>query len=316
MATKNFYLFLVGISCCLFFTSACETLKLKGRSEGPTSPPQQVETAEPVAPPPQAEAPEFLQKESPKLGLILGGGGALAYGHIGLLQELEDNKIPIHSMVGIEWGALVGGAYALEGKAHSVEWKLLKLPGDAFANKSFFSSGDSAPKVTQFKSFLNGVFAKANTGDLEIPFACPYSNLAKGVSGISRSGLLKNIVKACWVSEPHFKIDLVASNSSAVLAAADRLRSQGAELIVYIDVLSRNNPLSSKDRYKHRGSTIQWLNLKSSLSDLKGRGVDEVIALPLGDYRINSYKSLRSIIRTGQLKSKSPVKDIVKKYAY
>ena len=54
------------------------------------------QTREPEAAiaPTEIQKPTFLQVKAPKLGLILGGGGALAYAHIGLLHEFEKQKIP------------------------------------------------------------------------------------------------------------------------------------------------------------------------------------------------------------------------------
>lgn len=44
--------------------------------------------------------------------LVLSGGGAKGFAHIGVLQALEENDIPIDYIVGNSMGALVGGMYA------------------------------------------------------------------------------------------------------------------------------------------------------------------------------------------------------------
>jgi len=46
------------------------------------------------------------------IGLALEGGGALGIAHIGVLQWMEDNQIPIDRIAGTSMGALVGGLYA------------------------------------------------------------------------------------------------------------------------------------------------------------------------------------------------------------
>lgn len=48
-----------------------------------------------------------------KIGLALGGGGAKGLAHIGVLQALEEEKIPIDLLAGTSMGALVAGVYAL-----------------------------------------------------------------------------------------------------------------------------------------------------------------------------------------------------------
>jgi NTE family protein len=47
-----------------------------------------------------------------KVGLVLSGGGAYGYAHIGVLKALEENNIPIDYITGTSAGALVGGMYA------------------------------------------------------------------------------------------------------------------------------------------------------------------------------------------------------------
>ncbi len=48
----------------------------------------------------------------PRIGLVLGGGGARGAAHIGVLRELERMRIPIDAIVGTSMGAIVGGLYA------------------------------------------------------------------------------------------------------------------------------------------------------------------------------------------------------------
>src|ERR1700755_450469 len=48
----------------------------------------------------------------PKVGLVLEGGGALGFAHIGVIQWLEEHRIPVSYIAGTSMGGLVGGAYA------------------------------------------------------------------------------------------------------------------------------------------------------------------------------------------------------------
>jgi NTE family protein len=48
----------------------------------------------------------------PRVGLVLGGGGARGVAHIGVLRELERQRIPIDAIAGTSMGAIVGGLYA------------------------------------------------------------------------------------------------------------------------------------------------------------------------------------------------------------
>ena len=48
----------------------------------------------------------------PKIALVLSGGGARGFAHIGVLRALRRMQIPIDMVVGTSMGAVVGGAYA------------------------------------------------------------------------------------------------------------------------------------------------------------------------------------------------------------
>ena len=48
----------------------------------------------------------------PRIGLVLGGGGARGAAHIGVLEVLEKLRIPVDCVAGTSMGALVSGAYA------------------------------------------------------------------------------------------------------------------------------------------------------------------------------------------------------------
>lgn len=69
------------------------------------------------------------QNERPRIGLVLGGGGARGAAHIGVLRELERMRIPIDAIAGTSMGAMVGGLYAsgastteLVEMAGSIDW--------------------------------------------------------------------------------------------------------------------------------------------------------------------------------------------------
>jgi len=48
----------------------------------------------------------------PRIGLVLGGGGAKGAAHIGVIKVLEEMRIPIDCIAGTSMGSIVGAAYA------------------------------------------------------------------------------------------------------------------------------------------------------------------------------------------------------------
>ena len=57
----------------------------------------------------------------PRIGLVLGGGGAKGAAHVGVLRVLEEMRIPVDCIVGTSMGALVGGTYATGMSADELE---------------------------------------------------------------------------------------------------------------------------------------------------------------------------------------------------
>ncbi len=60
-----------------------------------------------------------------KIGLALSGGGARGLAHIGVLQVLEENHIPVDAIAGTSIGAIVGGLYASGFSAKEI-WKIAR----------------------------------------------------------------------------------------------------------------------------------------------------------------------------------------------
>ncbi|MCA3008552.1 MAG: patatin-like phospholipase family protein [Phycisphaerales bacterium] len=50
--------------------------------------------------------------DRPRLGLVLSGGGARGIAHVGVLQVLEELRVPVDVVAGTSMGAIVGGLYA------------------------------------------------------------------------------------------------------------------------------------------------------------------------------------------------------------
>ncbi len=50
--------------------------------------------------------------DRPKIGLVLGGGGARGYAHVGVLKKLEEMRIPYDYIAGTSMGSIVGGFLA------------------------------------------------------------------------------------------------------------------------------------------------------------------------------------------------------------
>lgn len=59
-----------------------------------------------------AAKPVMAKDARPRIGVALGGGGALGMAHVGVLRVLEDMQIPIDYIGGTSMGAIISGMYA------------------------------------------------------------------------------------------------------------------------------------------------------------------------------------------------------------
>lgn len=78
------------------------------------------------------------------VGLVLSGGGAKGIAHIGVIQALEDNNIPIDYITGTSMGAIIGGLYAC-GYTPAEMMELIKSKGF-----SYWSTGKIDPNLTYY----------------------------------------------------------------------------------------------------------------------------------------------------------------------
>jgi NTE family protein len=72
----------------------------------------------------------------PKIGLVLGGGGAKGAAHIGVLRVLEQHNIPIDYIAGTSIGSIVGGMYATGLTVDEIQKIMLETPwADAYSDR-------------------------------------------------------------------------------------------------------------------------------------------------------------------------------------
>ena len=132
-----------------------------------------------------------------KVGLALGTGAARGLAHIGVLEVLEKEDIPIDMIAGTSAGAIVGALYAY-GKDSSQIKKLAQNLG----SKRFALLADPAlPKTglirgRKIEDRLRSIFGDIEFGDLGIPFACVATGIEHGEEVVIKQGLVWQGVRA------------------------------------------------------------------------------------------------------------------------
>jgi len=67
----------------------------------------------------------LLKRKKEKIGLALSGGGARGLAHIGVLEVLQKEGIPIDMIAGTSAGALIGAVYAQGKDANLIKNKVI-----------------------------------------------------------------------------------------------------------------------------------------------------------------------------------------------
>lgn len=101
---------LAAALCCGFFLCA-----------GGAATAAETTTAVNVAPDVAAPAPASEREARPKIALVLSGGGARGFAHIGVLRALQELRVPVDFVVGTSMGSVVGGAYAAGSSVEQLE---------------------------------------------------------------------------------------------------------------------------------------------------------------------------------------------------
>jgi NTE family protein len=174
------------------------------------------------------QADDTLSAGHQSVGLVLSGGGAKGIAHIGVIQALEDNNIPIDYIAGTSMGAIVGGLYAagytpaemmqlIESRAFGY-WSTGKVdprlnfffnretPSPAMMTVPIGASRDSVaaslisplPMDFAFMELFSAYTAQCggNFDNLFVPFRCVASNVEQKRKEVLRGGSLGDAIRA------------------------------------------------------------------------------------------------------------------------
>ncbi len=270
----------------------------------------------------------------PKLGLVLEGGGALGLAHIGVVQYLEEHRIPVGSIAGTSMGGLVGGLYATGRDAAELRDIVKGIPWDqvingqpAFEDLSFRRKQDAReyPNTLEFglreglqfpSGFNSGQqvdlildrialpYSEIKSFDeLPIPFACVATDLVTRSEHVFRSGRLDVALRSTMSLpgifspvryEGHVYVDGGLLNNFPVAVA----KEMGADVILGIHLegprVTPDVTLSSFGVLGESIATVIAVNEREAM-----KSADLVISVPLQDFSSMDYNKADIIIKAG-----------------
>ena len=131
-----------------------------------------------------------------KIALVLGGGAAKGYAHIGVLKVLEKNGIVPDLIVGTSMGALVGGMYAAGKTVQELESLAAGFSslGSFSLISTFFK--DNLLNINKVKNLLNRELKNTTHQDCRIKFVSVATEIEKGEEYHFDSGFVKDSILA------------------------------------------------------------------------------------------------------------------------
>ena len=131
-----------------------------------------------------------------KFALVLGGGAAKGYAHVGILKVLEKHNLIPDLIVGTSMGALVGGLFAMGKTTQDME--LLASKFNNMGNFSVISTlfRGNVLNVKKVKAILNQEFKDCTHEQTKIKFVAVATNMKTGKPTNFQSGEMKNSVLA------------------------------------------------------------------------------------------------------------------------
>jgi NTE family protein len=276
--------------------------------------------------------------DRPRVGLVLGGGGARGAAHIGVLRELERMRIPIDAIAGTSMGAIVGGLYAsgmsvaeLEQLVADMDWTATMSDEPARRDMRFRRKQDvrdypidldiglqrGRPNfplgVVQgqkldliLRNLTLPVFNVADFDELPIPFRAIASDIETGEMVVMQRGDLARAIRAS-MSVPAVlapvRVDghLLVDGGLVGNLPVDVVREMGVDVVIAVDVefpLYAPEELQSAISISEQMLTV--LIRRETLRQIEKLGDDDVLVTPeLGTFGSTNFGQIVQAIEPG-----------------
>jgi NTE family protein len=130
------------------------------------------------------------------VNVVLAGGGARGFAHIGVLQALQEVGVPFDYVAGTSMGGIIAAGLALEWSIDEIKERVK----DAFVTNNPLSDF-TLPLIALFRGAKVSALLQKHFGDLRIedmpkPYFCVSANLTTGRDYVHRSGLVWRALRA------------------------------------------------------------------------------------------------------------------------
>lgn len=280
------------------------------------------------------QAQQLEDTSKPKVGLVLSGGGAKGFAHIGVLKIIDSLGIKIDHVAGTSMGAIVGSLYASGYTGKQLDSIFRSLDFDKVINdnlprsaKTFYERDNTekyaiALPFNKFKLKLPSALSRGQNvfnllskltlhvsevndfDELPIPFFCVATNIETGEEVILDSGNLPLCITASGAFPSLFQpvnIDgaLLVDGGVVNNYPIEELRAKGMDIIIGVDV---QDGLASREEMTSAPDVLLQINNFRTINDMKVKSklTDIYIKPDIKDFSVVSFSEGRKIIDNGE----------------
>ena len=239
-----------------------------------------------------------------RVGLALGGGAARGLAHIGVLEVLEEEKIPIDYIAGTSAGAIAGGLYAagitpaqMRTAAQGLNW--LEIASFGIPKMGLFNFDKAAQWIEDLLMGLPGSFE-----ELSIPFAAVAADIVRGELIAINTGKLSAALRASASVPGIFNptrlgdrllVDGGTLNNLPVSVA----RRLGADYVIAVDLLPPGS-VGGKEPGNVMELTVTALYMLMRSTHNEGPEADRVIVPNIGHISLFDLGRREDLIEAGR----------------
>jgi NTE family protein len=256
---------------------------------------------------------DWLGKNRPKVALVLGGGAARGFAHIGVIRVLEQEKIPIDFIVGTSAGSLIGALYASHQNSFELEWTAFSLEKDDIFDFSLFSSKTGPVKGDKLEAFVKKHIPSDRIEEFSIPYYAVATDLKNGKAVIFDKG---SVVKAVRASSSIPGVFTPLEHEGRTLVdggllgniAPEIARQIGAEIVIVVDI---GRDIENQEVNNLVDIILQSINIMSrKIDSYKEKDADILISPQVGDVGMMDFSHKKRCMISGMEAARDAIPEI------
>jgi len=264
--------------------------------------------------PPQI-TPEFtLAPVKPKIGLALGGGFARGVAHVGILNVLERENIPVYCIAGVSAGSIVASAYASGAGLEEIAKVGCAMRFTDVARWSICRLGLVGSE--RMAAFLKRLLKTFRFEDMKIPLGVVATDVGTGepVMFSEKGDVIVPIRASCsypGLFQPiRYQDRLLVDGAMSMEVPAVLARKMGATHVISVALPMQGPAVAPSNMLQVVNRCFQILQHRAE--DTWRRYSDLIISPDVTGVEWDGFKSGREMIRAGELAAEAALPQIKK----